>query len=240
MTFQVIPAIDLIEGKVVRVERGELETKTVYSDDPVATAKEWEAQGAPRLHVVDLEGAVAGEPRNEEVVYAILSSLSIPVQVAGGIRTLEQAGLWVDQGADRVVLGTKALTDESFLFRAVDALGQRLVVAPDTQGREVRISGWREGTGEDVVDAARRLAAAGVPRLLVTDVSRDGMLAGPNTMILGEVASAAGIPVLASGGVSSIDDIRALIGMHGVEGVVVGKALYAGAIDLSDALRAVA
>ncbi len=240
MTFQVIPAIDLIEGKVVRVERGELETKTVYSDDPVATAKDWEAQGAPRLHVVDLEGAVAGEPRNHEVVEAIVKSVSIPVQVAGGIRSLDLAVRWTETGADRVVLGTKALTDESFLLRAVEALGARLVVAPDTQGREVRVSGWTEGTGEDIAVAAKRLAAAGVPRLLVTDVSRDGMLAGPNTEILGEVALAAQVPVVASGGVASIDDIRALIGVHGVEGVVVGKALYAGAIDLPEALKAVA
>jgi phosphoribosylformimino-5-aminoimidazole carboxamide ribotide isomerase len=238
--FEVIPAIDLIEGKVVRVERGDLETKTVYSDDPVATAKEWEAQGAPRLHVVDLEGAVAGEPRNKEVVAAILSSLSIPVQVAGGIRTLDQAGRWADLGADRVVLGTKALTDESFLLRALEVLGARLIVASDTQGREVRISGWREGTGEDVVDAAKRLAAAGVPRLLVTDISQDGMLAGPNTEILGEVASAAGIPVIASGGVASIDDLHALRVVSGIEGVVVGKAFYSGALDLRDALEAVA
>ena len=240
MTLEVIPAIDLIEGKVVRVERGELDTKTVYSDDPVATAKEWEAQGAPRLHVVDLEGAVAGEPRNEEVVAAILSSLSIPVQVAGGIRTLDLAGRWADRGADRVVLGTKALTDESFLSLAIERLGSSLIVAPDAQGREVRISGWTQGTGEDIADAAKRLAAAGVARLLVTDVGRDGMLAGPNTELLGEVASAAGIPVIASGGVASIDDLRALIGVHGVEGVVVGKALYAGAIHLPEALKAVA
>jgi phosphoribosylformimino-5-aminoimidazole carboxamide ribotide isomerase len=238
--FEVIPAIDLIEGKVVRVERGELGTETVYSDDPVATAKEWESQGAPRLHVVDLEGAVAGEPRNHEVVEAIVKSLSIPVQVAGGIRSLDLAARWTDNGADRVVLGTKALTEESFLLRAVEVLGERLVVAPDIRGREIRVSGWTEGTGEDIAVAAKRLAAAGVPRLLVTDVGRDGMLAGPNTEILGEAASAAGVPVIASGGVSSIDDLRTLTQVPGLEGVVVGKALYAGAIDLPEALQAMA
>ncbi|MEX2537727.1 MAG: 1-(5-phosphoribosyl)-5-[(5-phosphoribosylamino)methylideneamino]imidazole-4-carboxamide isomerase [Actinomycetota bacterium] len=240
MTFEVIPAIDLIEGKVVRVERGEIGTKTVYGDDPVATAKEWEALGAPRLHVVDLEGAVAGEPRNREVIESIVRSLMIPVQVAGAIRSIELALEWLGAGADRVVLGTAALTDRDFLALSIERLGASLMVAPDAQGREVRISGWQEGTGEDVVDAAKRLASAGVPRLLVTDIRRDGMLAGPNTEILGEVASAAGIPVVASGGIASIDDLRVLNEVNGVEGVVVGKALYSGAIELSDALEAVA
>jgi phosphoribosylformimino-5-aminoimidazole carboxamide ribotide isomerase len=240
MTFEVIPAIDLIEGKVVRVERGEIGTKTVYGNDPVATAKEWEALGAPRLHVVDLEGAVAGEPRNREVIESIVRSLMIPVQVAGAIRSIELALEWLGAGADRVVLGTAALTDRDFLALSVERLGASLIVAPDARGREVRISGWQDGTGEDVVDAAKRLASAGVPRLLVTDIGRDGMLTGPNTEILGEVASAAGIPVVASGGVASVDDLRVLSEVNGVEGVVVGKALYSGAIELSDALEAVA
>ena len=240
MTFEVIPSIDLLKGQVVRLERGDYDRKTVFSDDPDAVAREWEGQGATRLHVVDLEGAGSGEPANRIAVQGIIASLGIPVQVAGGIRSIEAAEDLLSFGADRVVVGTKALTDESFLLRAVDVLGRSLVIAPDARAREVRISGWTEGTGEDVTDAAKRLAGVGVQRLLVTDIGTDGMLTGPNVELLGEVAAAAQIPVIASGGVSSIDDLCALAKVPGLEGAIVGKALYVGAFDLGDAIKAVA
>lgn len=240
MTFEVIPSIDLLKGQVVRLERGDYDRKTVFADDPVAVAREWEGQGATRLHVVDLEGAASGEPANRIAVQGIIASLAIPVQVAGGIRTIEGAQELLAGGADRIVMGTKALTDESFLLRAVEALGSHLVIAPDAHGREVRVSGWQEGTGEDVLDAAERLARAGVARLLVTDIGTDGMLTGPNVDLLGEVAQAAGIPVIASGGVSAIDDLLALAAVDGIEGAIVGKALYVHAFDLGDAIKAVA
>jgi phosphoribosylformimino-5-aminoimidazole carboxamide ribotide isomerase len=237
MTFEVIPSIDLLERKVVRLERGDPSVKSVYSDDPVAVAKEWESLGAPRLHVVDLEGAMAGEPAQHEIIEAVVAGVGIPVQVAGGIRSVAAAERWIELGADRVVLGTAALTDLAVLKEAVNRLGPRLIVAPDALGREVRISGWTQGTGEDVVDAARRLAAAGVPRLLVTDIGQDGMLTGANVDLLAEIASAARVPVIASGGVASTGELLELAKIDGVEGAIVGKALYTGAFGLEDALK---
>ncbi len=240
MTFEVIPSIDLLKGQVVRLERGDYDRKTVFSDDPLGVAIEFEGQGATRLHIVDLEGAASGEPANRIAVSEIIQRVGLPVQVAGGIRSIEAAQDLLAIGADRVVLGTKALTDESFLVRAVETLGPRLVIAPDAHGREVKVSGWTEGTGEDVIDACRRLAGAGVRRLLVTDIGTDGMLTGPNVDLLGEVADAAAVPVIASGGVSTIDDLRALAAVQGIEGAIVGKALYVHAFDLGDAIKAVA
>jgi phosphoribosylformimino-5-aminoimidazole carboxamide ribotide isomerase len=240
MTFEVIPSIDLLNGQVVRLERGDYHRKTVFSDDPLGVAIGFEGQGATRLHVVDLEGAASGEPANRIAVSEIIQRVGVPVQVAGGIRSIESAEDLLAIGADRVVLGTKALTDESFLVRAIDALKGHLVIAPDAHGREVRVSGWQEGTGEDVVDASRRLARAGVTRLLVTDIGTDGMLTGPNVQLLGEVAHASGVPLIASGGVSSIDDLRALATVPGIEGAIVGRALYVHAFDLGDAIKAVA
>lgn len=240
MTFEVIPSIDLLEGKVVRLERGDPSAKTVYSDDPVATAKEWESQGAPRLHIVDLDGAMSGEPVQHEIVDQIVKAADVPIQVAGGIRTVDAAERWVVRGADRVVLGTAALTDLELLEAAVDRLGPRLVVASDALEREVRVQGWKQGTSEDVCDAARRLVAAGVQRLLVTDIGRDGILTGPNVDLLKELVEAAGVPVIASGGVSSIDDLEALAKVDGIEGAIVGRALYANAFGLRDAVKAVA
>lgn len=240
MTFEIVPSVDILRGQVVRLRRGEPTAKTVYSDDPVSIAKDWEAQGAVRLHVVDLDGALAGEPSHQEMVTEILRQLDIPVQVAGGIRSVEAGQKWIANGADRVVFGTAALTDLDVLHACVDAFGSRLVVAPDALGREVRVAGWTEGTGEDVVDAARRLAAAGVQRLLVTDIGQDGMLSGPNVELLADVADAAGVPIIASGGVSSVDDLKALAEVDGIEGAVVGQALYMGTIELTDAVREVA
>lgn len=240
MRFEVIPSIDLLKRQVVRLERGDYATPTVFGDDPVAVAQDWEGQGATRLHVVDLDGARTGKPSNDADVGGIIKQVALPVQVAGGIRSIEAGEQWLASGADRVVLGTRALNDEAFLAEAVERFGPQLVVAADARGGEVRVAGWEEGTGEDIVDAAERLAAAGVPRLLVTDISVDGMLEGPNVDLYSELIDAARIPIIASGGVSAIDDILALAKVPGLEGVIVGKALYVGAVDLGDAVKAVA
>lgn len=239
MSFEVIPSIDLLKGQVVRLEQGDYAAVTVFGTDPVTVAQDWEGQGASRLHVVDLDGARSGDGVNGYATSDIIQRIATPVQVAGGIRTLEAGDRWIATGADRVVLGTRALTDEVFLAQSVERFGPRLVVAADSKGGEVRVAGWQEGTGEDIVDAAERLATAGVQRLLVTDISVDGMLEGPNVDLYGELADAARIPVIASGGVSSIDDLLALAKVPGVEGAVVGKALYVGAFDLGDAIKAV-
>jgi phosphoribosylformimino-5-aminoimidazole carboxamide ribotide isomerase len=230
--------VDILAGEVVRLVRGEVSAKTVYSDDPVGMAKDWQAQGAPRIHVVDLDGAMTGAPVQHAIVEEILSAVGVPVQVAGGIRTVDAAETWIERGADRVVLGTAALTDPDVLHDAVERLGSRLIVAPDALGREVRVSGWTAGTGEDVVVAAQRLAAAGAQRLLVTDIGRDGVLVGPNVELLAELVQAAGVPVIASGGVASVDDLVTLARVDGIEGAIVGKALYAKSFALRDAVNA--
>jgi phosphoribosylformimino-5-aminoimidazole carboxamide ribotide isomerase len=240
VSFEVIPAIDLLKGQVVRLEKGDYRSSTVFSDEPVNVAQDWEGQGAPRLHIVDLDAARTGEQTNDHAIGGIIQRTAFPVQVAGGIRTIDAGRQWLALGADRVVLGTKALTDPDFLAEAVDAFGPQLVVAADARDGEVRVSGWEQGTGEDIVDAAERLAGAGVARLLVTDINVDGMLEGPNVDLYGELADAAHVPIIASGGVGSIDDILTLAKVPGVEGVVVGKALYVGAFDLGDAIKAVA
>ena len=240
MSLEVIPSIDLLKGQVVRLERGDYDRKTVFSDDPLDVAISFEGQGAKRLHIVDLEGAASGEPANRRAVSDILQRVALPVQVAGGIRSLDAIEDLLALGADRVVVGTKALTDETFLLQAVERFGPQLVIAPDARAREVRISGWMEGTGEDVTDAVKRLASVGVQRMLVTDIGADGMLTGPNVDLLGEVAEAAAVPIIASGGLSAIDDLLALSEVDGVEAAIVGKALYVGAFDLGDAIKAVA
>lgn len=239
MTLEIIPSIDLLGGKVVRLERGNYKAVTVFSSDPVGTAADFETQGASRIHVVDLDGSKTGKPANKKAVQQIVEEVSIPVQVAGGIRTVAAAQEWLDNGAARVVLGTKALTDADFLAEVIEAIGDQLIVAPDAKAGVVQVAGWQEGTGEDVIDAVHRLVAAGVPRLLVTDIGVDGMLEGPNTSLLNDVVEAAGIPIIASGGVSSIDDLLELANMPGIEGVIVGRALYVGAFELDDAVKVI-
>ena len=241
MTFEVIPAIDLTEGEVVRVEQGDLTTKTVYDTDPVAVAQRWQDAGAARIHVIDLDGAVAGEPRHREDVARIIAATDVRIQVGGGVRNLEAVRGWVDWGADRVVVGTAAITDPAFLSAALDAYATRIVVALDARDGILQLSGWREGSDRKLVDTALELARAGVRRFLVTDISRDGMLTGPNLDQIASVAEAAGVPVIAAGGVSSVEDLVALAALEprGVEGSVVGRALYTGAVDLAGSLAAV-
>lgn len=241
MPFEVIPAVDVSEGRVVRLVEGDPSRKTVYGDDPAGQARAWRDLGAPRVHLVDLDGAFAGSPRNREAILAAAAAAGVPVQVGGGIRTLEIVDMLLTGGVDRVVLGTKAVTDEAFLREALRRGASRVVVALDVRGREVQLEGWTQGSGQDVASTARRLAQLGVARVLCTDVARDGKLEGPNLALYEEIAGAAGIPVIASGGVASLDDLRALAALatRGVEGVIVGKALYDGRVDLRAALDTV-
>jgi phosphoribosylformimino-5-aminoimidazole carboxamide ribotide isomerase len=240
MTLDVIPSIDLLAGQVVRLERGDYAKKTVYSDDPIGVAMDFEAQGATRIHVVDLDGAASGEPANAIAIGGMIQRIAIPLQIAGGIRTIARVEELLSRGVDRVVLGTKALTDESFLVQVVNRFPDRVIVAPDAKDRVVHVSGWTQSTGEDVVDVCRRLAGAGVRRLLVTDIATDGMLAGPNVELFRDIAAASGVPVIASGGVASTDDVRALAAVPGVEAAIIGRALYVKALDLGDAIKAAA
>ena len=236
--MEVIPAIDLKGGRCVRLRQGDFVQETVFSDDPLATARSWQDQGVSRLHLVDLDGAARGEPAHLEVITAIVRSLTIPVQVGGGIRTIAAAEAWLAAGADRVVIGTAAVRNPEMVKELCHLHGgHRVVAAVDARGGKVAVQGWTEASEIDVLDLAGDMAAIGVERLLYTDIARDGMLSGPdletNTVLVRQTTMA----VLASGGVSSLEDIRNLAGA-GVEGVVVGQALYAGVLDLAQAVAA--
>lgn len=236
----VIPAIDLSEGRVVRLRRGDMKHCTVYSDEPAAVARRWEEAGAEIIHVVDLDGAVSGRLRNLDGLRAIRDATSVKIQFGGGLRSAEAISAAIDAGADWVVLGTVALEDAELLRAVLERWGERVTVAVDAREGRVAVRGWTRSSSVDAVEMARRMEAVGVARLLCTDVATDGMLAGPNLEGLRRIAEAVDVPIVASGGVSSIDDIRALRALEpvGVIGVVVGRALYEGRIDLAEAIAA--
>ncbi len=241
--FEVIPAIDLKGGRCVRLVQGRLDAETVYGDDPVAVARRWVAAGAPRLHVVDLDGAVAGRPIARDLVVAIARAAgSVPVQVGGGIRRREELDAYLAAGVDRVVLGTAALEDRRLVAEAAVAHPGRVWVGLDARDGRLAVRGWLETTAADPVEAARALAALAIGGFVVTDIGRDGTLAGPNLARLLDVARAVPVPVVASGGVASAEDIRRLAAAEGgrLAGAVVGRALYAGTLDLAEALAAAA
>lgn len=241
MPITVLVAVDVSEGRVVRLTRGEPGERTVYGEDPVATALAWQEQGAEWLHVVDLDAAIHGDPGNRRVIERLLEEVRIPAEVSGGIRTLEQIDVWLDCGAARVCVGTRAL-DSVFLAEAVARFGEAVVPAVDARAGRVRVAGWREDSGETVVEVAERMADAGASRIMFTDIERDGTLLGPNLQAIEEVLGAAGLPVIASGGVSGEGDVRALarLAPRGLEGVIVGKALYGGTLTLDRARAAAA
>lgn len=238
--MEVIPAIDIRAGRCVRLYQGDYQRETVFAEDPVAVALEWQRQGAPRLHLVDLDGAAQGRPANLDAIKSILSQLTIPVQVGGGVRDAATADTLLAAGANRVVLGTAAVEDPDLVQQLCQRHGsQRVVVAIDAREGQVATRGWRETTSIGVLALAQEMAALGVCRLLYTDISRDGTLTGPNIAANAALVRQTGLAVLASGGVASLEHIRQL-GTAGVEGVVLGRALYTGAINLADALAAAA
>jgi phosphoribosylformimino-5-aminoimidazole carboxamide ribotide isomerase len=237
----VIPAVDLRGGRAVRLREGRADAETVFSDDPVATAARWAALGAPRLHVVDLDGAFAGEPRQAALVAKIVTAVApVPVEAGGGLRTLSALEAVLEAGVRWAVVGTRAALDREFLRQACRAHGDRIIVAVDARGARVAVKGWTEVTDETVEDVARRARDAGAGALLYTDVSRDGTGLGPNVEDTAALARAVAMPVIASGGVARLDDLRRLAAVPGVAGCVVGQALYTGAIDLAHALSELA
>ena len=236
--MEVIPAIDLRGGRCVRLHQGDFQRETVFSDDPVAMALRWQEQGGPRLHVVDLDGAATGEPAHLEVISAIVAALGIPVQVGGGIRSAATARAWLDAGVERVVIGTAAVRDPEMVRDVCrDHGSERVVVSVDAREGMVALQGWTEASEVSVLDLARRMGELGVARLLYTDIARDGMLTGPDLDTNARLVQETGMAVLASGGVSSVEDVRQLV-PTGVEGVIVGRALYTGAVRLPDAVAA--
>lgn len=237
--MEVIPAIDLRDGRCVRLYQGDYARETVFADDPVAMAQRWQAAGAVRLHVVDLDGAAAGRPVNGDVVRRIVAAVSIPVQLGGGLRTLADIAAALEAGVARAILGTAAIEDEALLEEACRRYGDAIAVAIDARGGVVAVRGWREATTVEAVVLASRVIELGARRLIYTDVLRDGTLTGPNVEATAALVAAVPVPVIASGGVSSLDDLRRLAAV-GVEGAIVGQALYTGAIDLAEAIAAVA
>ena len=237
----VIPAIDLKGGKVVRLVRGDFSEQLVYGEDPVAVAQRWVKEGAPRLHVVDLDGALTGTPRHLDWVAKIVKSVSIPVQTGGGIRTLPAIGKYLEAGVAQVILGTKACLDEMFVTKALKVHGERIAAAVDVKGGRVAIEGWVRKEWMKPEPLIQRLVKQGVKTLIYTDTSRDGTMTGPGVEGLKEILSLAGngVSFFISGGVSSVEDLRKLKELEplGLKGVVVGRALYEGKISLKEAVE---
>lgn len=235
----VIPAIDIKGGKCVRLVQGKMDQETVYSDDPVEVAKKWQGMGAELLHIVDLDGAVAGEPKNVDVIEAIADAISIPLQVGGGIRDIDTVNLHLSIGAARVILGTVAYKDPYFVREACEKHHGQILVGIDARDGKVAIKGWEEVTEKPAMELARELENAGVAGIIYTDISRDGMLKGPNIEGIRTLAQSVKIAVIASGGVSNIEDIKILKTLEpvGVVGVITGKAIYSGRLDLREAIK---
>jgi len=234
----IIPAIDLKDGKCIRLRQGRLGTESVFSDDPVDVARRWASEGAELIHVVDLDGAFSGMPKNRDRILEIVRAVKTPIQAAGGIRTIDEIERYLKAGVSRIVLGTKVVFDRPFLETACRAFPGRISVGLDTQDGMVMVKGWTEATNHNAVDFAIQLNGLGILSLIFTDVQRDGMLQGPNLVAIRQLTQASRIPVIASGGVSSIEDIRALKPLEatGLKGIIIGKALYTGALELQEAL----
>ena len=236
-----IPALDVRGGKCVRLRQGRAEAETIFSDDPIGMARRWVALGAPRLHVVDLDGAFAGAPRQTALIAEMIAAVApVPVEVGGGLRDRSAIDAVLDAGARWAVIGTRAAVDPTFLGEAGAAYAERLIVAIDARGDRVAVKGWTETSAETVLDVGRRALDAGVGALLYTDISRDGTGFGPNVEETTALARTLALPILASGGVASIADLLRLAAVPGVTGTVVGRALYTGSIDLRQALEALA
>lgn len=231
----IIPAIDIKGGRCVRLFQGRFDRETVYGDDPAAMAGRWAEEGARRLHVVDLDGALDGRPSNEAAITAILRSVDLPIQIGGGLREMSTIESYLDAGADRVVLGTRAVLDAEFLREVCGYFPGKIVVAIDAREGWVAVKGWLEATDRSALDLAREASEAGAAALLYTDIARDGTQQGPNLDALDAVARATPTPVLASGGISTADHIRALARIKGIEGAIVGQALYRGTLTLREA-----
>lgn len=232
------PAIDIRNGRCVRLTEGKFECETVFAEDPAEMAVRWADAGAEYLHVVDLDGALAGQSSNTEVIKRILAKVKIPVQVGGGIRTLANIEKMLALGVTRVILGSVAVRDPELVREACQKFPGQVVVGIDAKNGEVAVEGWGIGGGIGAVELAKKMAAVGVEHIIFTDISRDGMLSGVNVEATAELAKTSGIKVIASGGVSSLADIKALQAhaADGIEGCIIGKAIYTGALDLKEAL----
>ncbi|MGZ5038186.1 MAG: 1-(5-phosphoribosyl)-5-[(5-phosphoribosylamino)methylideneamino]imidazole-4-carboxamide isomerase [Usitatibacter sp.] len=237
----IIPAIDLKDGHCVRLEQGRMESATVFSKEPGKAAAQWAGKGAKRLHVVDLNGAVAGKPRNEAAVKEIIAAVDsdIPVQLGGGIRDLDTIERYLDDGVSFIIIGTAAVKNPGFLHEACDAFPGHIIVGLDAKDGKVATDGWSKLTGHDVVDLAKRFQDYGVEAVIYTDIGRDGMMTGVNIEATVRLAKALTVPVIASGGLNSLDDVKALMAVEseGITACITGRAIYEGKLDFAAAVK---
>lgn len=233
----VIPAIDLKDGNCVRLLQGKKDEVTVYSDDPASMAKQWESLGAELLHVVDLDGAFTGEQHNFEKLKAIREAIDIPIEVGGGIRDIERVEMLIGFGMDRTIIGTSAAKNPEMVKKACEKFPGKVLVGIDAKDGKVAVKGWVEVTELDAIEFAREMEEKGAAGIIYTDISRDGMLTGPNVEAMAKMVTSVKIPVIASGGVSKLDDINSLMKIDNLWGVITGKALYSGAMDIKEAIE---
>lgn len=234
--MRIYPAIDIKDGKCVRLLQGRFSDVTVYGDDPEEMAKKWEREGGEYIHVVDLDGALKGHGVNSSIIKDICKSVNVPVQTGGGIRTMEDIEAKLNLGIDRVIIGTKAVQDKDFVKRAVDKYKEKIVIGIDAKDGLVAISGWEEVSEFRAVDFAKKMTDIGVKTIVYTDISTDGTLGGSNVKAMMEMAKSVPADIIASGGIGNIDHIKELL-PTGVEGVIVGRALYTGNVDLKEAVK---
>jgi phosphoribosylformimino-5-aminoimidazole carboxamide ribotide isomerase len=239
----IIPAIDLKDGRCVRLKQGDMASATVFSDDPVAMARHWAAQGARRLHLVDLNGAVAGRPKNEKTIREIIQAVggTLPIELGGGIRDLDTIESYLDAGVQFVVIGTAAVKNPGFLSDACYAFPGHIIAGLDAKDGKVAVEGWSKMTGHEVIDLAKKFEDYGVEALIYTDIGRDGMLTGVNIEATLKLAKAVKIPLIASGGLNSLADVEAICARlfpEGIIGAIAGRALYEGKLDLKKAQAA--
>lgn len=236
----IIPAIDLKQGQCVRLRQGRMEDATVFSDDPAAMARRWMDAGCRRLHVVDLDGAFAGRPENKAAVRAMVQACpGLPIQLGGGVRTLETIEAYLDLGLQWVIIGTQAVKEPSFVKAACQRFPGHIIVGVDAHDGWVATEGWAEASTVSAVEVVKQFAGDGVSSVVYTDIGRDGMLSGVNVDATAQLARDTGCPVIASGGLRDLDDIRALLAVadHGILGAITGRAIYEGTLDLADALQ---
>jgi phosphoribosylformimino-5-aminoimidazole carboxamide ribotide isomerase len=236
--MEIIPAIDLRNGKCVRLYQGDYEQETIFSDDPISMAKRWQSEGAKRLHLVDLDGAARGEPCNLDAIEKIAAVVEIPVQVGGGIRTLEMTGQLLNLGVGRVILGTVAIENPEIVAEACTKFNDQIIVGIDARDGWVATRGWLQQSQTPAHELATRMVGLGARRFIYTDISRDGTLTSPNLEAVAELLSQVSVPIIAAGGISSIEHLTKLAEL-GAEGAIVGRAIYTGDLNLAEAMKAI-
>lgn len=234
--MEIIPAIDIIEGKCVRLTKGDFSKKVVYSEDPIAVAKEWENRGADRIHIVDLDGAKLGKLVNKDIISKIIKSVKVPVQIGGGIRSLESIESYIEYGAKKVILGSIVFEDEELLEKALSKYQKNIIVSLDVKDEKVLINGWLRDTGSSYIEIGKKLKDLGVEEFIYTNIERDGTLYSPDIEGLKRFIKLVNVATIASGGISSIEDVKN-VKKAGAVGAIIGKALYEGKISLEEAIK---